>query len=183
MAELPFNDTIWQSEDADWERWQLAGWDALAEGDDERAGKSFSKALQVARQGFAPGDPRLASSLANHAAMLAKRDDPVAERLFREALQQWQLAKDWLARQPMPRRARSSMFHLRLEAKHPGAYRSNTHQRCLSLVEEGRARTSALIEGGVGSDATINQPWRPDRNDGFDLLRKITAAVKLIVHH
>lgn len=187
VPEQPYDVATWRQEDADWERWQISGRDALVDGNDGLAGEGFARSLRIARQGFVAGDPRLASSLASHGFMLSKRDDPLARQLLTEALEHWDQVQSWIDLQPLPRRARSSMFHLRLEAKHPGAYRRNLYRRCLALVEEGRVATSQLLaslplEGGHGSSVGVDRCWRPDRHDGFDLLRKLTAAVRLMAY-
>jgi len=178
VADLPFAQPAWQEEDAEWERLQRSAAAALADGDDRLGGERFSRALRLARQHFEPGDPRLAASLASHALMLSKKNDPVAAKLFTEALVQWNRFENWLGRQPLPRLARSSLFHLRLEAKHPGAYPDQVRRRCLLLAAEGREAAKVLAEGG--SDRRPDRSWQPDRHAGFDLLRKVTAAVRLM---
>jgi hypothetical protein len=175
-------DDIWQDEDADWERLQREGLAALAEHDITAATKRFAEALRLARQHFQPGDPRLATSLANQALLLALGNDPAGATLFREALFHWDRSRDWLALQPrQSRRARSSLFHLRLEAKHPGAYGDRRHRQDLSRLAEGRDITQALA---VESLRTRGKDWQPtpflDTSPGFSTQRKIAAAVQLI---
>lgn len=182
VAEPPFATAVWQQEDADWERWQWSAVQARTTGNHKLTSDAIARALQIARQHFEPGDPRLASSLASHALVLSEQSDPLSNKLFTEALGHWDQVKNWLKRQPTPRLARSSMFHLRLETKHPGDYPDLTYQRCAALAQEGREATITLAKGDAFSISEIDRSWRPEHHGSFDTLRKITAAVRLIAH-
>lgn len=180
MADFSVDMTAWQQEDADWERWQEAGSNALNSGDEGTAAKAFAKALRIARQHFKPGDPRLASSLASHGVMLSRKNDPLSKKLLAEAIDQWVKVDAWLAHQPLPKHARSSMFHLRLEAKHPGGYPDETKRICLLLAAEAREATEKLAEGATVANVALGQSWHPMSGKDFDVVRKVKTAVCLM---
>lgn len=180
MDDLLFEKALWQQEDADWERWQAAGLKALEMGNEKAGGEAIARALQVARQKFKRGDPRLAASLTSHASMLSRLDDPLAEKLFTEALDHWDFFRTWLDHQPLPKLARSSTFHVRLEAKHRGGYPNSARRHCLSLAAEGMVVTLTLADGGLVTRNEADRSWRPESQRNFDTLRKVSSAVRLL---
>ena len=170
----------WTSADADWEALQTAAAEAFSANDLTGAAASWGAALRIARASFEADDPRLATSLANHAVALRQKGEPVPARLWQEALEIWDEAAAWLLRQRFAPRARSSIFHLRLEARNPGAYDDNLRRQATSLLYEARAATAALAAGACGQapDPTAFQAFRSAR---FDALRKVLAAVHLLL--
>jgi hypothetical protein len=170
----------WTGADADWEDLQTAAAAAFATDDPAGAAASWAAALRLARGNFEADDPRLATSLANHASALRRRDEPVPDRLWQEALEIWDQGPAWLARQRFGRAARSSMFHLRLEARHPGAYDANLRRRAETLLRAARAATAALADGapGQGPDRAAFRAFQSARPDA---LRKVLAATHLLL--
>jgi hypothetical protein len=170
----------WTDADADWERLQVAAAEAFAAGDLTSAAATWAAALRMARASFEADDPRLATSLANYATALDQKGEPVPARLWQEALGIWGEAPAWLARQRFVRGARSSMFHLRLEAKHPGAYDVNLRRRAETLLRAARAATAALAAGAPGQapDRAALQAFRGARHDA---MRKVLAAAHLLI--
>jgi hypothetical protein len=170
----------WTSADADWEGLQAAAAGAFAANDLAGAAASWGAALRIARADFAADDPRLATSLANYANALRQKGEPVPARLWEEALGIWDEAAAWLAHQRFAPRARSSIFHLRLEARHAGAYDANLRRRAATLLDEARAATAALAAGapGKGPDRAAFRAFRSARRDA---LRKVLAAAHLLV--
>ena len=140
----------------------------------------WAKALSLAREHFTDNDPRLATSLANHAHALRQAGDEVAaRRLFEDALRVWDGSGPWVAALKPERRARSSTFHLRLEAKHPGGYDGHSQERFRSLASDGRTALRALSVGaGPAFDGLAR--WHGEQPDGFTDGRKLLAAVCLI---
>ncbi|MGI9500976.1 MAG: hypothetical protein ACR2P3_13135 [Geminicoccaceae bacterium] len=181
MADL-WDGSDWSEEDAAWERLQREGLTALDEGDLPFARRRIGEALAVARRHFQCGDPRLAASLASQATLLGRQDLPLAAALFRDALAQWGQALVWLARQPASRRlARSSSFHLRLESKHPGAYRERHIEDMRRLLALGRAHTEQLRDGSSeGDGAKRSTVAASDAERTFDAYRKVAAAVRFM---
>ena len=170
----------WTDADAGWERLQLAAAEAFAAGDLVGAVATWAAALRTARASFEADDPRLATSLANYATALQQKGDPVPARLWQEALEVLDAAPAWLARQRFVRGARSSMFHLRLEAKHPGAYDVNLRRRGETLLRAARAAVAKLAAGASGQppDHAALQALRGAR---YDAMRKVLAAAHLLL--
>ena len=170
----------WTGADADWEGLQSAAAEAFAGNDLDSAAAHSAAALRTARASFEADDPRLATSLANYAAALRQKGEAVPATLWEEALGVWDGAPAWLARQRLAPRARSSIFHLRLEARHAGAYDANLRRRASALLDEARAATAAIAAGapGKGPDRATFRAFRIARRDA---LRKVLAAAHLLV--
>ena len=130
----------WSGADAAWERLQRAG------GDRAVCRRRCRRALELAaRPGFGrAGDPRHAASLITLALLtrFAEADD-----LLRDALAAWDASLAWIDAMALAPRARSSLFHLRLEAKHPGSYAARERSRLKQRVQEAQAWTAALVAG------------------------------------
>jgi hypothetical protein len=85
-------------------------------------------------------DPRRAATLNNLgiAALLAGAADE-AEESFAAAGTAWRAAKTWVAAMTLPRPARSSLHHLRLERRHRNDYDALLRRSQLRLLGGGRA--------------------------------------------
>lgn len=178
MADLAAS-AAWRAEDAAWERMQAAVRTALAADDLPLARQQAGAALALARAHFQAGDPRLAATLALQAWLLRPIDPRLAGARFREADMHWAQGAVWLAAQPPPvRRARSSIFHLRLESKHPGAYRNRLVEDMRALLAEGQARHARLRE--AGDDARPADALPAAAGLAFDTWRKVRTAVDLL---
>ena len=168
----------WSEADLAWERLQ----EEAAEKNQGRdaAAALWAEALRLARANFTGSDPRLATSLANQA--LAQRQSGQAETataLLTEALLVWDASGPWIEALEPERRARSSTFHLRLEAKHPGGYARHSRARYEALAAEGRAALLALRDG---KPPPFDGParWAREKPEGFTGGRKLMAAVLLL---
>lgn len=88
--------------------------------------------LEIAEQ-FSPNDPRRAASLNNLGiALRIEGDYHESERFYRAAEQAWKNAALWVEQMRLQPRARSSLFHLRLETRHAPTYNASvlaTYQR------------------------------------------------------
>jgi tetratricopeptide (TPR) repeat protein len=117
---------------------------ATSEFDDGRfsiATEKWQDAYRIA-QGFDDCDPRLAGSLNNLAiAFRIKKDFEQAARCYRNALENWESASHWIDRMRLPQRARSSLFHLRLESKHRKKYDNIARRNYQKLLSAGQAAT------------------------------------------
>jgi hypothetical protein len=179
-APISAGEVAWTAADGDWERLQVAAAEAFAANDLVGAADSWTAALRTARASFEADDPRLATSLANWALALRLWDERIAERLFADALEVWDEAPAWLARQRFAPRARSSIFHLRLQAKHRGAYDAHLRRRAETLLRAARAATAALA-AGAPPQAPDRAGFQVFRNAGLDAMRKVLAAAHLMV--
>ena len=131
------------------QRWEARVRDGLAAfqaGRVDEAYAAWRSAAAIARA-FDADDPRRAASR-THLALChaAAGNDAAGRRAFRRALRAWEAAEGWVARMAVPQRARSSGFHLRLQAKHPGGYDAVARAEFAKLLGAGRA---AALTGGA----------------------------------
>ncbi len=134
---------VWLLSDHLWEQWMVRARALLNTGALDDAGRLWCAACDMTEV-FAPNDPRRAASfdaLGSLAAANSDRDG--ALQFFDKARHAWQAAEDWVAVMGAAQAARSSMFHLRLESKHPGAYPAITRTRHLKTAAAGRAGCAA----------------------------------------
>lgn len=129
-----------------WEARVRDGLDAFHGGRVDEAYAAWRSAAAIARA-FAADDPRRAASR-THLALChsASGNAAAARRAFRRALRAWEASDAWIAHMAVPQRARSSGFHLRLQAKHPGGYDAVARAEFTKLLGAGRA---AALTGGA----------------------------------
>ncbi len=174
----------WQETDLEWERLALEALADLGEGREREALDAIRKALYVARTHFTKGDPRLAASLTNQAAALAAADPPAATGVIvRAALEAWADCDRAIADMTPPRRARSSLFHLRMEQRHRETYakrwRDESHER-LADVRAAFAGAEAMALVGPEEARKRIALWQRERPPTLDDSRKLLAAVILL---
>ena len=134
------------SADRCWELRSLEGLAAFQAGRIDAAYAAWRSAAAIARA-FDRDDPRRAASRTHLALCHAAGGDAArARRAFRRALRAWDAAEAWIARMALPQRARSSGFHLRLEAKHRRSYDALARVEFAKLLGAGRA---AALAGGA----------------------------------
>jgi tetratricopeptide (TPR) repeat protein len=115
----------------------------LVEGQTRAALETWQQAYAIAT-GFAAHDPRLAASLNNIGiGHRVNGDLSQAERHYQLALQAWDGAAAWVETITLYERARSSLFHMRLENRHRDQYRRN-------------AIAAYQTELGAGQAASLN---------------------------
>jgi hypothetical protein len=173
----------WSEADLAWEAAAERAADAVARRDHARARDAAGQALQIARAEFEPIDPRLGTSLANYGMCLHLSGDSAGvAHLYREALEVWRGADPWIARMDAPRVARSSLFHMRMEARHRDTYRARWQERWREIAEEARARLEALNAGAPGAPAADTLArWRRERPAMLNDTRKLMAAAFLLL--
>jgi len=171
----------WSAEEI---RWEALAEQAAAHAVAGRMGEAmplWAEALYLARTAFAANDPRLATSIANHAhALRLGGDAALAADLFREALAIWDASPPWVAGLRIERRARSSLYHLRMEAKHWKTYEATARKRLAAFAAEGRAAVAALAEDGPAGSRGLAR-WWSEKPSGFTDGRKLLAAALLII--
>lgn len=108
----------------------------------------YAQALEACRRmgdlsgRFDAADPRRAAGLNNLGAALCMAGDmAAAERAYRQADAAWRNAAAWVAAMRPARRARSSMFHLRLEGRHRATYDRLARAQSAELLAAGQAAT------------------------------------------
>ena len=173
----------WDEADFHWERLSEAALGCWLAGEHETAAKGWSEALLLARQSFAPDDPRLAASLTAVACTrLANGERALAEKLLREALLIWDRASGGgTATGPHmagERRSRSSMYHFSLESRFAGGYDRHVEARHAALLATGRNGSLAWLQGRVWPLRLA--AWRKERPEGLTFSRKLMAAAYLL---
>ncbi|GAB5469929.1 MAG: hypothetical protein Kilf2KO_29590 [Rhodospirillales bacterium] len=166
----------WSAEELYWEELSEA---ALALPPNE-ALPYWREAARIAPEALPDGDARQATNLANLA--LAESLDGQAEiaaALLRDAKTLWQAAEPWVAGLAKERRARSSLYHHRLQSRYPGGYDHWSQARYRELFDQGTAALAARADGRlVRPDAFT--AWREVRPPGLEDARRLIAAVYLI---
>lgn len=175
----------WSEADLAWEATAERTAEAVAREDHTKAKGSAGEALQLARANFASNDPRLGTSLANYGICLSlsgRSEDSMF--LFREGLDVWRQSPGWIAHMEAPRMARSSLFHMRMEARHRSTYRARWQERWREIAAEATARSEALIVSpGVPVPAAADAfaRWRRERPAMLNDTRKLMAAAFLLL--
>lgn len=161
-----------------WEALQEAAHAAHGAGDAARAARLWRRAWRLAFWRLRRSDPRFATSLANRgfAARLTGGDPG---RAYRRALRRWAGVAEWIEGMEIARRARSSLFHLRMEARHADTFRENSIKRYKAFWKEAEETLQALRDGG-----TVERPpfarWKGEKPPLFDDTRRLMAACLLI---
>ena len=170
----------WINAEVIWEQIQEAAAESERIGDHADASELWRGALDLAREHLSPGDLRVATSVAN-AAIAERRagDAATADRMLDNALALWDAGAGWVESLKPATFARSSTFHLRLQAKHPGGYDRFPRERYRTLASEGRAILAARWDGRLDEVDRLDR-WRTERPHGFDDWRKLLGAVLLI---
>ena len=170
----------WTNAEVIWEQIQEVAAESERAGDHAEASELWRGALELAREHLAPGDLRIAASVACVAVAERRTGDAAnAQRLLDDALVLWDAGERWAASLHAATLARSSTFHLRLQTKHPGGYNRLPRERFRALAEEGR--TVVAARRARRSDASDRlERWRRERPEGFNDWRKLLGAVLLI---
>ncbi|MCH8166722.1 MAG: tetratricopeptide repeat-containing protein [Proteobacteria bacterium] len=170
----------WRAADLDWERLQERGNALLRSGDRAGAGRCFRRAGWIALWRFRAADPRRATTLANLALTdrLAGREGR-ARRRYAKARRIWREVDRFIAAMQISRRARSSLFHLRLETKHWGTYQDNLRIRMTAFARE-TAEALAALEQGQPPSCRLIERWRAEKPPVFDDTRKLLAAALMV---
>jgi hypothetical protein len=175
----------WSEADLSWETAAERTAEALARGDHTRAKEEAGEAVQIARARFEGIDPRLGTALANFGVTLdLSGTEGGGASLLREALDVWRAAGPWVARMDAPRMARSSLFHMRMEARNRDAYRARWQLRWREMTEEAKEclATKSPSPGDPGpSAAEALARWRRERPAMLNDTRKLMAAAYLLL--
>lgn len=169
----------WRRADLRWERLSeaaIAAWQAHRR---FRAVCLFHLAYRQARFSFAPSDRRIATSLIN-LGIASGAGTVTAKRFFAKARHQWQASRGDVDDMVVRPRSRSSLFHLRMEARHRETYLANTRLRISRIIVETEETLDALEAGSLTLPHRHSSRWRGERPVVFDDMRKILGACLLI---
>ena len=170
----------WTNAEVIWEQIQEAAAECERADDYAEASELWRGALDLAREHLPSGDLRVAASVANIAVAERRTGDPAtAKRNLDNALALWDAGEPWVESLKPVAVARSSTFHLRLQAKHPGGYDRFPRERYRTLAMEGRAVLAARRDGLPDKSDRLDR-WRRERPNGFNDWRKLLGAVLLI---
>ena len=167
----------WARADLMWERLMEAGNEAYCNGQMARAGRLFLCADALARGRFDARDLRRATAPAARAMVCLARGRQ-ARALISLAQASWQVAPEAVAQMEIRPRMRSSLFHLRLEARHLGQYQDNLRLRLGRIAQE-----TAQTLDEMGSQVARHRHfarWRGEKPTVFDDTRKVVGAALLI---
>jgi len=175
----------WSEADVAWESTSERMAEAVVERANLQAKEEAGRALQIARAEFEPIDPRLGTSLANYGACLSLAgDNQGVATLFFKGLEAWRRSDPWIARMDAPRVARSSLYHMRMEARHRETYRARWQQRWRELADDAIKRLESLddLEATVGPPSDdILAHWLRERPAMLNDTRKLMAAAYLLL--
>lgn len=168
----------WTRADLMWERLMEAGCEAYASDKLARAGRIFFAADALGRGRFDTADLRRAAGPAARAMVrLARGKDAAA--LIAEAQRGWLVAPDAVAAMEIKPHIRSSLFHLRMEAKHRGQYQNNLRLHLGRITDE-TAETLAHLGADTAPRHRHIARWRGEKPTVFDGTRKVLGAALLI---
>jgi len=137
-------------------------------------------------------DPRRACTLNNSGvAELLGGEHAAARETFVAALSAWDDAHEWVAHMGLQPRARSSLFHMRMELQHRGRYDAPVRNRHRQALQRGRAVTLTnlavcLVASGDADDslATYRDALVAGREAGEDgelLVRFMEASLAVVM--
>ncbi len=170
----------WTRADLVWERLMEAANTAIIDGNGPLAAWYLRLSDGLAGLRFARGDPRRATAAAGRALMLYRAGKPErAALLQRRALDEFQNAAEFIRAMQISPRARSSLFHLRMEALHRDTYHDNLRIRLGRIAGETR-ESLALLTAPTSSGHRHYARWRGEKPSVFDDTRKILAACLLL---
>lgn len=171
----------WPVEAWAWEQAMVAALTALARGDRDAARATLLHAQRLANSALPPDDLRRLTAAAN----LSELDGDRAALAGLAA--RWRAAQAWLtALRPQPR-ARSSLFHLRLESKHPGGYSQLQAHRLRRVWLDAADRLDAPAAGAspeaasAGARDAVAGWLAVAARSGFTDERKLAAAAGLLL--
>lgn len=166
----------WSNAELIWEQIQEAAAQAWLLGDEDEASALWQGALEVADEHFAPQDTRRVTSRVNAAAGFQSGDGNSGAPP--DAAREWLESEAWVSDLKPFVRARSSTFHLRLRAKHPGAYDRTDKELYRNLFQQGLNQLR-----GTHDESRFRQRvarWHEQKPSGFNDYRKLLAAVLLL---
>jgi hypothetical protein len=170
----------WRRRDLWWEVLQERANADWAAGRRRRAAWAFRLAHWLALAGLPARDARRATGLANLGLLArARGDERTAAARYRRALRLWSAVPAALPELEIRPRARSSLFHLRMELRHGETYRANLRARLGRFVAEAAASLEALARGEA-PPVRLHERWRGEKPAVYDDTRKLLAACLLI---
>lgn len=170
----------WTRSDLIWERWMEAALTSAADGHKKRAMLRLRLADLLARLWFPSGDPRRAAAGASVARLLYRSGKTRrAEAWQRHAILEFSGIDAFISDLRISPRARSSLFHMRMEALHRGTYHDNLRRRLGKIAGETREHLKALTSDAQPPYRLFSR-WRGEKPGVHDDTRKSLGSCLLI---
>jgi hypothetical protein len=170
----------WSHRELWWEALQEAANEAVVRGETKAAIRLFRRAWLLSLLTFPRADPRRATSLANMgAAARLSGAEARARRAYAQAAVLWSLVPTLVHTVEIAPRARSSLFHLRMEALHRATYDANRRRRLAAFVAEVDDTLAALGRNEAPRHRHFER-WRGEKPPIFDGSRRVLSAALLI---
>ncbi|MEQ8896853.1 MAG: tetratricopeptide repeat-containing protein [Roseovarius sp.] len=174
-------DAGWHRSELVWERVMEAGNRAWDEGRLTRARGFFTLADRIAVLRLAKGDPRRATAPAALARVFDRQGrSRKSQAQARRALAEWAGVGAFIEAVEIRPRARSSLFHLRMEVRHRDTFHDNLRTRYRKFAEETRETMAGLSGEGPAATHRHFGRWRGERPSIFDDTRRVLSACLLI---
>ena len=171
----------WTISELQWERLQEKGNVGLEKGGYVGAAVYFLLARILAELHFPRSDLRFLTSQANIAWVLDRSGfSTMARRRYTRLVTQWQtLGTFGYNELEIKPRARSSLFHVRMEALHWDQYRQNVTARLQLFADETRQCLERFAQGEDAPSRLFSR-WKGEKYPVFDDTRKILGACLLV---
>lgn len=158
----------WEAVDAHWEQMQERALELYLKGEGAMASRQWRHALEHARTHFSDDDPRLAASLTNVGFALRRMGRVQAARAhFADAIEVW--ARTW-----------SWILYMRPDGDE-GLFSRAARDEFEAMVARARAVTEGLMDGGEPPELDGAASFLRDRPDHGNDVRRLMAAVLLLV--
>lgn len=172
----------WTRSDLFWERIQEAANRGFSEARFLRPAMLVLAGCGLACLRFERKDPRRITSFANLAFLLnrigARR---LARSCYTSTCAAWTSVAPQASHVGVRARARSSLFHLRMEAKNWESYKANMRVRLGAFVNEA-GECLASLRDGEDPPHRLYSRWKGAKPPVFDDSRKLLSACLLILH-
>jgi hypothetical protein len=170
----------WRRSDLWWERLQERANGNWLNGKHAFAQWQFRLAWCLSQLAFASDDARSTTSLANLAFCSRRRGgELLAQRQYRQVIEHWSQVPNQIDGMHILPRARSSLFHLRMEARHWDTFRNNTQTRIGLFVAESAECLQALSNAKLPPHRLYSR-WAGEKPSVYDDTRKLLGACLLI---
>lgn len=171
----------WRRVELVWERVMEAGNRAWEDGRVVRARWLFGLGDRLAGLSFERGDPRRATAPAALARVHARQGRAArAKAQVQRALDEWAGVEAFIDSVEIRPRARSSLFHLRMEVRHRETFHDNLRTRYRKFAEETRETMAGTAGDGPPARHRHFGRWRGEKPNIFDDTRRVLAACLLI---
>ncbi len=170
----------WSRADLFWERLQERANQLVERNRPYAAALRFVLADAAALLCFDTSDPRRATSTANLAfAFRCLRLERAARRFYRIAISDWSSVPRMIEDLEIRPQARSSLYHLRMEARHWETYKENRRVRLRSIAAETASCLEAL-RGKRPVPHRLFSRWLGEKPPIPDDVRKLLGACLLV---